>query len=88
MVFSKTWKLNRRDCSLIRGQELKKNLEKSKEEDGYGQGRPEGNEVTLKNANANRQNQVISLVDKTVLRCNHDTVSPVLYFPDNLPHQP
>lgn len=54
----------------------------------YGQGRPEGNEVTLENSNANGQDQVISFVDAAILRCNRDAVSRVLYFPDNLPQEP
>lgn len=75
-----------RECSLISGEELKRNNVNEKgEEDDYRQGWDKGNEVTLENANANGQDQVIRFVDATILRCNLDAVTWVLYLPDNLP---
>lgn len=48
------------------------------EEETYGQGRSEGNEVALENTNADRQNHVIGFVGATILRYYLHAVSRVL----------
>lgn len=48
------------------------------EEETYGQGGYEGDEIALKNTNADRQNHVIGFVVATILGYYRDAVSRVL----------
>lgn len=47
-------------------------------EETYGQGWIKGNKIALENANANRQNYVISFVKATILRDHRNATSRIL----------
>lgn len=53
-------------------------MNKRKQEDTYGQGRPEANEVALENTDASWQNDVVGFVNTTILCFHRDAVSRVL----------